>query len=568
MKPILKQVVEVTAPVESARRETYGRPGAIAGLVVICAFAFLFGLGRLSLVGPDEPRFAEAGREMFETGDYISPRVAGVVAFDKPALLYWGMAASYHVLGVSEFAARLPSALAALVCVLLLYHTIATTLTARLAFISSATLATSLLFLGLARAAITDMLFVSSLSAALLCLFLYAMKAGRERMIYLAASGAAVGLAVLAKGVVGLALFGAVGVASLVVTRRPDKINWRDLLIWVAICLAVISVWYVPVTIKHGHAFVDDFIIKHHFKRFTSNYYKHPQPVWFYIPLTIAGLLPWAAFLIPAAARLRRIKPRARNTADYLLAIAWVWFAVIFIFFSLSQSKLPSYILPAFPALAIIVGVEVERVWDGARDTWLNVAAWLTVLILAIMPVGFVLYLKNESLVAGGVEWLAYSIPLAIAVVTAVSMAMNKRRAVVIGATAVVITLIITAVEFALPRLDERIGLKGLSLAVASALRPGERMAFYHNKNYAPVFYAEGRAVSNKERGEGLNAYSLEEILSSLEAEGTLVVITNSSNENDLTQNPRFESEAIAAQGSNRALRVWLASSSPESQEE
>jgi 4-amino-4-deoxy-L-arabinose transferase-like glycosyltransferase len=425
----------------------------------------------------------------------------------------------------------LPSALAALLCVLFLYHALASTLTARLAFISSAVLATSLLFLVLARAVVTDMLFASSLSIALICLYLYAMKGGRGRTFYLAGSAAAAGLSVLAKGLIGVVLFGAILLISLLITRRPKHIGWRDLAVWIVIFVAVISAWYVPVTIKHGHEFIDQFIVRHHFKRFFSNYYKHPQPFWFYLPVTLAAALPWIAFLIPAASRLRRIRPRGEDAKDSLLALACAWFASVFIFFSFSQSKLPSYILPALPALAIIIGAEVERVWAGASDRLLNASVWLTAIIVATLPVAFVVYLKREGLIAGGGEWAAYSLTAAIAVATLVAVAMKKPRAVAVGSAAVVLTLVATAAVITLPRLDEKIGLKRLSLAVASALGPGEKMAFYHNKNYAPVFYGEGRAVSNVERGEGLNAYTLDEVITSLRAEGSLVVITNSRNE-------------------------------------
>ncbi|HXG92165.1 MAG TPA: glycosyltransferase family 39 protein [Blastocatellia bacterium] len=558
MKPALQRADVETisaAPIRhAASRQWY----AVAALILICGFAFFFGLGRLSLIGPDEPRFAEAGREMFATGDYVTPRVAGETAFDKPALLYWAMAASYHLFGVSEFAARFPSALAALLCVLFLYHAIASTISARIAFIASVTLATSLLFMGLARAAITDMLFTAAVSVAMLCAYLYETKASRARLVYRIAGGAATGLAVLAKGLIGIVLIAAILAISYAISRRPQA-KWRDLIIALAICFVVAAAWYTPVTIVNGYAFIDEFIIKHHFRRFLTNRYSHPQPVWFYLPITLAGALPWTFYLIPAVARLPRIKPRSGDDKDYLLALAWVWLAVPLVFFSISQSKLPSYILPASPALAIIIGAEVERMWNGERDRLLQAATWLTAIALVSITVAVMFYLNRESLISNAWEWMVYSAPIAIALATLAAIVVKKPQLTVTGAAAVILSLIISITTVILPRLDERFGLKRLSLEVASALRPDEKMAFYQNKNYAPIFYAEGRAVSDIARGEGLNAYLLEEIISSLETEPSLIVITTSKYESDLTNNPMFNTEPIAKQGEHCALRVQLA---------
>ena len=116
----------------------------LTGLLVLCGLTFGFGLGRLSLLGPEEPRYAEVAREMFVTGDYVSPRMCGHLLFEKPVLLYWGEAGAYHLFGINEFAARLPSALGAALCVLFLYYSIASTVSRRLAFIASGVLATTI----------------------------------------------------------------------------------------------------------------------------------------------------------------------------------------------------------------------------------------------------------------------------------------------------------------------------------------------------------------------------------------------------------------------------------------
>src|SRR5437763_9432036 len=193
---------------------------AVAALLGIAAVAFFFGLGRLSLVGPDEPRFAEAAREMFVTGDYITPRVAGEAAFDKPALLYWAIAGAFRLFGVNEFAARLPSALAALVCVLFLYHAIARTLSERLAWIAAMALATTFFFIGLSRAVIMDMTFTATVAVALLCVYVCSTTTGRTRLLYWTTAAVATGLAVLAKGLIGILLIAGIDIITYGLTRQ------------------------------------------------------------------------------------------------------------------------------------------------------------------------------------------------------------------------------------------------------------------------------------------------------------------------------------------------------------
>jgi 4-amino-4-deoxy-L-arabinose transferase-like glycosyltransferase len=290
-----------------------------------------------------------------------------------------------------------------------------------------------------------------------------------------------------------------------------------------------VALWYVPVTLVNGHAFIDEFIIKHHFRRFLTNRYQHPQPVWFFPAVTLVGLLPWTFFLLPAIARLRRIKPHSGQPNDTLLTLAWIWLLVPLIFFSISQSKLPSYILPAFPALAVIVGFEIERFWRGERDRLLAAAAWLTALSVIAFAVALPVYLHQEALLAFNTGALFYVVPVILAILTAAAMVMSRRRTMITGVAATVLSLVI-----------------------------GATMTFYQNKNYAPVFYAAGRAVTSIERGEGLNSFELEEVISALETEASLIVITTASNQSLFTDNPQFDAEMIAQQGNHRALRVRL----------
>ncbi|HSO76035.1 MAG TPA: glycosyltransferase family 39 protein, partial [Blastocatellia bacterium] len=254
----------------------------LLALVALCGVTFFFGLGRVGLLGPDEPRYAEVAREMFVSGDYISPRLCGCLWFEKPALFYWMAAASYHLLGVSEYAARLPAALAAMVTVLGLLLMLWRTGIGGVASTSSLVLATTAIFLGFARAATQDMVLTAAMTIALLAGYVWTSASGRSRIVWWAVLSAATGAAVLAKGLVGVALVGPVFVIHLAIIGKLKLIGWRECVGGLAIFLAVVSIWYGPVTERHGWEFLDEFFYKHHIRRYVTNRYHHPAPLYFF----------------------------------------------------------------------------------------------------------------------------------------------------------------------------------------------------------------------------------------------------------------------------------------------
>ncbi|HEY9230509.1 MAG TPA: glycosyltransferase family 39 protein, partial [Blastocatellia bacterium] len=512
-------------------------------LTVITLVTFFFGLGRLALLGPDEPRYAEIAREMFVSGDWISPRLCGCLWFEKPALIYWISGLGYRLLGVNELAARLPVAVAATLTVLLLYFVTKRVASPRVAFITGLVLATCGMFIGYARVASPDMPLVAAMAAALLAGFMATQAGGRKRTMLWLASFAAMALAVLAKGLAGIALVILILVIYMIWIRRARSINWREALIGLVVFSLIAATWYVPVTLRHGGEFLFEFFVRHHFERFTSNEFGHPQPFYFFLPVAIAGLLPWPAFLLPAIARLKRLQPR-RDPRHALLAFAWVWAAVIILFFSFSGSKLPGYILPAFPALAIIVGFEVEGFVAGARrrlprDVAQAVslreplrkltacATWITALLVLALAVGFAVYLHIEGISAGGLRMMAYILPGAIALAAIAALIAGKRATFVAGMTGVILSVVVGAAIILVPKLSDEQTRKQLSLEAAAALRPGERIGFFVLlKEYAPVFYAQGRVACGIGENDVFNAMSSDALANALRNEPSFVIIT------------------------------------------
>lgn len=532
------------------------RAYVLAGLIALGGIAFFLGLGRLALTGPDEPRYAEVAREMFVTGDYISPRLAGCLWFEKPALLYWMAASAYHLFGVSEFAARFPSALAALAAVIFVYYALSRAVSHSLGIVSSLALATSGLFIGYARSATTDMVMASLMTIAFLSAFLFTATE-RARNLHWVLCWAAVGAAVLAKGLVAIIFAVAILVIYFFIAGRLKSIGWRYWLAGLAVMLAVAAVWYGPVTARHGWTFIDKFIIEHHFERYLTEKHSHPQPVYYYLLIAPAGLLPWTFFLIPAIERIRRLRPRA-DRRDLLAAFAWVWAGVMMIFFSFSGSKLPGYILPAMPALVIIIGVEIERVWRGERARLLEAAAGLTALLLIAIGAAFAIYLKREAISVVGLQWLLYWMPLAAGAIAVALLVFRRRRAFVMAGAATVLAAVVGAAMLLLPVLSERLTLRTLSLKAAAQLRPGERICFFVMKEFAPVFYAEGRVVCRPGKGSALNALNEGTLTRALEEESSIIVFTTTNWVDNLESVERFVLEPIDSQGEAVAVRVSL----------
>jgi 4-amino-4-deoxy-L-arabinose transferase-like glycosyltransferase len=542
-----KIIVEAQPPAKHTR-------SAIVAILTASAFAFFFGLGQLGFLGPDEPRYAEVAREMFESGDYISTRLCGCLWFEKPALVYWMSAAGYRLFGVDEFAARAPIALAALATVALIYFAVRRLGSHSLALTSALILTTSGIFIAYARVSTPDMVLTAAITASLLTAFHSLRASGPTRSVLWAISFLFVGLAVLAKGLVGaLLVFSILGI-HLILAGRLGSVRWRDWLIGLVVFLAVAASWYGPVTARHGWAFIEEFFVRHHFQRYTSNEFGHPQPFYFFFLVAMAGVAPWSFFLIPAIGRFRSLW----ESRDSLLGLAWIWVVVPIVFFSFSESKLPGYILPIFPALAVIIGAEVERFLSREADGVLSKAAWLTGLLVTGMSIGFLIFVRSESVSVGGWRILLDGLPLVLAVVSLIALASKKGLAFVVSASGVVISIILASVILLFPTLQGEVTLKSLSLEAAEALRPGEKIGFYLKKEFAPVFYSGGRVLCEPRRGGTFYALHQNMVADALQNESSLILITDWKWREGLERDPRFTTELIASQGESLALRVTL----------
>jgi 4-amino-4-deoxy-L-arabinose transferase-like glycosyltransferase len=529
----------------------------LIAVIAASAFALTFGLGAFGFLGPAEPRYAEVAREMFATGDYISTRLCGCLWFEKPVLQYWLSAVGYHLFGVNEFAARLPSALSALLTLTLIGLVLRRAGYVRMSVAAPLVLGTSGMFIAYAHVTAQDMILTAAMTASLLSAYLWTTSSGRTRAAYWILAFLFMGFAVLAKGLVGIVLVAGIFGAYLILTGQPSLVRWRDCLIGTTVFLAVAGAWYVPVTMRHGWPFIQEFFIRHHFERYTTNEFGHPQPFYFFLLIAIAGAVPWSFFLIPAVVRLVKLKPRNAGR-DSLIVLAWIWTLLPLLFFSFSGSKLPGYILPISPAMAIIIGAEIERALNGDRARALRLAEWMTALCVLSIGIGLVIFARREAVSLGGPAGPLLFLPLMIAALSLGMLGAGKRRWFIATSAAVVLSAILCTVVNLLPTLRDEVSLKPLSLEAAAALRPGEKIGFYLKKDFAAVFYSEGRVLCSTRRGETFYALHQDMLADELARESSLIVITDSHWLAGLEGDSRFEIQHIARQGEAMALRVSL----------
>ena len=351
-----------------------GRRGtvlALLALIGLCLLAFFNGLGGLGLMDKTEGLFVEVPRQMLLSGDWVTPRWNGEIFFDYPVWGYWMVALSFRLFGISEGAARLPAAFAASATVLALFAVvllIAPAAEQPSRRIGRATLGATVLALnpgwvGWGRSSVTDMFLASGIALALLGFVLAWCAADRPglRRIGHVALALFCGIAVLAKGPVGLLLPGLVIIGFLLLKRQllaeVRRTPWLPLL---ALFFGVTLPWYAAATAANGTTFIGRFLGFSNLERFTSVLYSHPGPPWFYLPWVVVLLLPWSLFLPVAIARLRIWRPavwRAPAGPADLPLLAAVWLVVIVAFFSAAATKLPGYILPAVPGGLLLVGL-------------------------------------------------------------------------------------------------------------------------------------------------------------------------------------------------------------------
>lgn len=368
-------------------------------LFILIAGFYLWALGSLPLVGPDEPRYAQVAREMFNRRDFITPTLGGIPWFEKPPLLYWLMILSYRVFGVTEFAARFGPAICGLLTAGFVYwigRALDDQRTEGDDKLAGGTLGewsaliwlSSLGAITFSRGASFDIVLTMTVTGAFAffcALQLRDYPRGKPTFLIIGFYFFA-GLSLLAKGLIGFVIiFGVIGLHYLIRREWPRRAFAVSLVWGIPLAVAVAGVWFVPMMARHGWTFIDQFIIQHHFARFVSNKYHHPGPIYFYLPVIVGMALPWTIVLGAAIVSVRRWTWRGASSLDRMRVFAFVWLIFPMAFFSFSGSKLTAYILPVLPVAGLLVGDRIVCALKAGRgQTILRMTGGLLIVLAGL----------------------------------------------------------------------------------------------------------------------------------------------------------------------------------------
>lgn len=498
---------------------------ALAALAGLCSLVYLQQLGGLGLMDKTEGLFVEVPRQMLVTGDWVTPRWNGELFFDYPVWGYWMVGLSFRLFGISEWAARLPAALAASATVLALFAVLLLLAPAQEAphrRLGRATLVATVLalspgWIGWGRSSVTDMFLASAITLALLG-FALAQFAPAERPwqrpLGFVSLALFCGVAVLAKGPVGLLLPGLVILVFWALKGRfLQGLRTTPWLALVALFLGVAAPWYGLATRANGMEFLGRFLGFSNLERFTSVIYDHPGPPWFYLPWVVVLLLPWSLFLPAAVARLRCWQLQSWRQADpaaELSQLALVWLVLMLLFFSAAATKLPGYILPVLPACALLVGLLFAPfAGPTPAGAGMRVSGWVNAALLGLMAVAAVLaprWLASDPSYPGFAAAVARSplplllgVPLGIAAVAVVVLVRREPAALrwlwipnaagLAAALALVLPVLVPLIDR-----ERQVPIRQLARLAAEQAQADEPLLVVGYKRYSVVFYS-GRPV-------------------------------------------------------------------------
>lgn len=466
-------------------------------IIIIAIFMSFFRLGSVTLFDVDEAVFSESTKEMVESGNWITPTYNGENRYDKPILFYWLMAVSYKILGISELSARFPSAIASLLLILSVFLFIKHSHDEKSAFYAATSLVLSIYFLVYSHAAVTDMTLTLFVTLSLFSFYFSVV--GKENSlgndnVYIYGFYLFSALAFLTKGLIGIVFPFSIAIIYMIVTDGWKGIKKVFNLKGTILFLLVSAPWYITQLFINGQEFLDQFFIKHHFKRYADVISGHKGPMYYYIPALIIGLFPWIVFL-PAGIR------NAFKEKDRFFLFAFIWFAFIFIFFSLSTTKLPNYILPALPAASILIasGMKVQE------NRWLQ-CSHLFIAIISVLISGAFLILKGYLLKFKiyDADWIFLLIAITMIIATlSFYTAFTKKNLYSVLSSLMIVFLFILSLK-ALPIANQYLQgtLHKYSLYAKDRLYIDESLIVYGINNPSIVFYSGHKVITIRDKDD------------------------------------------------------------------
>jgi 4-amino-4-deoxy-L-arabinose transferase-like glycosyltransferase len=450
--------------------------------LALALFISFLQLGGALLFDVDEAIFSQASKEMLLSGDFITPTFNGNVRYDKPVLIYWLMSFSYRLFGVNEFAARLPSALAGVALAVSIFIFMNKFRGRDKALLASLSFIVSIYFAAYSHAAVTDMALVLFISLSLFCFYFWSENGGNLLYGFYIFSA----LALLTKGLIGVLFpFGTALIYAFIsggLKRAKQVFTFKGIFVFLLIALP----WHLAMYSLHGQEFIDKYIIKHHFQRYTAVNSGHRGPFFYYLLALLAGLFPWAFFLPQGIS-----KALAERKSPAFFAL--VWFLLVFVFFSISKTKLPNYIFPLVPAACIVIaeGAGTEK-WSRFSNAG--------IFILSIAAGAGLLYFLTTSFASIlGTAWLIFGAALlfGLAMISIYSIFIFKKRDFLYPRAGIMAALIVLVLMRGFPAAGSLLQgeLHSLSTQAARLVPPGGKVLCFGISNPSILLYSDRGAV-------------------------------------------------------------------------
>jgi 4-amino-4-deoxy-L-arabinose transferase-like glycosyltransferase len=484
----------------------------ISTLLALCLILFFFSLGDRALWDIDEGMHAATSKDMVLSGDWLTPQYNGEKFYDKPPLHNWLVAVSFLMFGFTEFAARLPAAMLGLGCVMITYLLGRQIFGPTAAFLSAVVLATSAEYILLSRVVVHDISLAFFVTLALALFYAGYRNERRRRGVFLLGY-AALGFAVLAKGPVGVLLPVMIIGLFLIVTRQLRLVKEMQIGWGLLILFAVAAPWYILISLKDPN-YAGYFFLKQNLGNFFSKQVRHPEPIYYYIPVLMGGMLPWSIFLPLALLRGFRARGATDNVGIRFLLI---WVAAIFIFFSLASSKLGTYILPLFPAAALLVGALLhDLIQQSSRRVHQGICyAYLPLVILLPLALIYIWLFPPLNLkidVGIDLKWI-YLLAAWVVACCFICMGLlisRKYRVFIVSIAATVISVLLFFLLILVPPIEPFRSGKELAHTIDQLLEPKKDLVFYLKARDTFLFYTDRKAIVLKNPGQ-LQAYMAED---------------------------------------------------------
>ncbi len=548
-------------------------------LLLLVSVLFGYGLGSRALWNPDEGRYAEIPREMAQTGDYVTPRLNGVKYFEKPVLFYWLQAGAIRLFGVHEWSLRLWTELFAAFGCLAVYVAGCRLYNRRAGWLAAGVLATSPLY-GLLSGVITLDMTVSVLISMALLAFLIGVREppGTTRRTWLWAFYALAACATLTKGLIGIVIPGMVIGAWIVLLGEWRLLRSLYLPSGLLLFFAIAAPWHV-LAARANPEFLHFYFVHEHFERYLTTAHQRYQPLWFFVPVLLAGMFPWSVFLWHGLKDALRNAWRQRRVQREVWFLV-LWAALVLAFFSISKSKLMPYILPVLPPLALLLGRYLAQVWERPVAFVRHRLFWLLLAVAGALGLALVLipiYLAGHPKATVATELLgphlylmAASLMLAGVVPFVFSRLGDARRT--ITSLLAMSALLLVVFEVSLPRLDLNRSVKSLALELKPRLRLGDEVIAYHEYYQDLPVYLERRITVAGWKGElefgtqveDTSAWMIDDLAFAQRLRGgTVYIVTDQSNYETLRQDSALPLFLLARSGRN----VLLSNREPTRQE-